>query len=101
MKRFIGVLSCGIISALAIAQTQPAPGNKPADQSKPQQTQPATGGIQPIQDLPGTTPAAPAKKAPPQAKTQEEYAAYNAVSAQQDLAQAETGADEFAKKFPQ
>ncbi|MCU1285726.1 MAG: Tetratricopeptide region [Acidobacteriales bacterium] len=103
MKRFIKILSCGIFSAsaLAMAQTQPASGTKPADTSKPQQTQPAPGGIQPMQDIPGNAPAAPAHKSPPQAKTQEEYAAYNAVSAQQDLAQAETAADEFAKKYPQ
>jgi hypothetical protein len=37
----------------------------------------------------------------PQAKTQEEYAAYNTVAAQADVAAAEIAANDFAQKFPQ
>jgi hypothetical protein len=69
----------------------------PAGTSKPQQTPTAPA----TQQAPGAVPAAPAHKAPPQAKTQEEYAAYNAVSGQQDMALAEAGADDFSKKYPQ
>jgi tetratricopeptide (TPR) repeat protein len=40
-------------------------------------------------------------KSPPAAKTQEEFAAYQAAAAQQDAATAEKAADDFAAKFPQ
>ncbi len=45
--------------------------------------------------------AAPAGKRPPQAKTQPEFAAYNAARAQTDAANMEKAADDFAAKFPQ
>jgi tetratricopeptide (TPR) repeat protein len=45
-------------------------------------------------------PQVPAKKGPPQAKSQEEYTAYTAVASEKDLAAAETAADAFVVKFP-
>lgn len=45
------------------------------------------------------TPAAPAKH-PPQAKTQPEFDAFKAASANQDPAATEKAADDFAAKFP-
>ncbi len=44
--------------------------------------------------------AAPAGKRPPQAKTQEEFAAYKAAAALTDPAAREKAADDFAAKFP-
>lgn len=44
--------------------------------------------------------AAPAGKRPPQAKTQEEFAAYKAVVALPDAAAQEKAASDFATKFP-
>jgi tetratricopeptide (TPR) repeat protein len=63
-------------------------GGKPA-----QQTPPATGQA-PAQS------AQPAGKRPPQAKTQAEYDAYNAVVKNTDPAAFEKAADDFATKFP-
>lgn len=65
-------------------------GSKPAAQSTPAGQ--------------ATTPAgqagAPAGKRPPAAKTQPEFAAYNAAAAQTDPAALEKAADDFATKFP-
>ena len=44
--------------------------------------------------------AAPQGKRPPQAKTQPEFAAYNAAKALTDPAAMEKAADDFATKFP-
>jgi tetratricopeptide (TPR) repeat protein len=69
------------------------------DASKPAQsgqTAPTTG-----QTAPATgQAAAPQGKRPPQAKTKEEYDAYNAAKALPDGATREKAADDFAKKFP-
>src|SRR5215472_13811459 len=48
---------------------------------------------------PSATPTAPAQHQP-QAKSTEEYTAYNAAAAKTDPAQLEAAADEFAQKFP-
>jgi len=44
--------------------------------------------------------AAPAGPHPPQAKSKEEFDAYNLAASKTDPAQAEAAADEFAQKFP-
>src|SRR5271156_3984491 len=49
----------------------------------------------------GQAAAAPAGKRPPQAKTQEEFAAYKAAAALTDPAAQEKAADDFAAKFPE
>ena len=48
----------------------------------------------------GTAAAPSAAQHQPQAKTKEEYDAYNAAAAKTDAAQMEAAADEFAQKFP-
>ncbi len=52
------------------------------------------------QNAPTGQAAAPAGKRPPQAKTQDEFAAYKAAVALTDAAAQEKAADDFAKKFP-
>jgi len=54
----------------------------------------------PAQGAQGTAAPAPAGPHPPQAKSKEEYDAYNLAASKTDPAQAETAADEFAQKFP-
>jgi tetratricopeptide (TPR) repeat protein len=49
----------------------------------------------------GQAAAAPQGKRPPQAKTKEEYDAYNTAKALPDAAAREKAADDFAKKFPE
>jgi tetratricopeptide (TPR) repeat protein len=91
MKRLVNVMCAGLVlSAFAAAQTQPATGASQQPQTAPQTPQAAP-----------QAPTVPAKKTLPQAKTQDEYAAYNAVVAQTDMAAAETAANDFAVKFPQ
>jgi tetratricopeptide (TPR) repeat protein len=97
MKPLVNVMCAGLLlSAFAAAQTQPAAGNSQQPPAAPQpQTAPQTS------QTPPPPQTAPAKRAVPQAKTQEEYAAYNAVVAQTDVAAAEAAANDFAVKFPQ
>ena len=52
------------------------------------------------QNAPAAGQAAPAAKRPPQAKTQPEFDAWKAASANTDPAALEKGADDFATKFP-
>ncbi len=92
MKRaavILGILSFAVWGgALTFGQTgqasQPASGKPSA--STPAQTTPA--------------PAQPAGKRPPQAKTQPEFDAWKAASANTDPAGLEKAADDFATKFP-
>jgi tetratricopeptide (TPR) repeat protein len=55
---------------------------------------------QPAQPAPAAGAAAPAAKRPPQAKTQPEFDAWKAASANTDPAALEKAADDFATKFP-
>ena len=54
----------------------------------------------PAQGAQGAAAPAPAGPHPPQAKSKEEYDAYNLAASKTDPAQAEAAADEFAQKFP-
>jgi len=54
----------------------------------------------PQQGAQAGAPAAPAASHQPQAKSKEEYEAYNAAAAKTDPAQLEVAADEFVAKFP-
>ena len=56
--------------------------------------------LRPRVHRPPTAPAAPAAQHQPQAKTKEEYDAYNLAASKTDPAQMEAAADEFAQKFP-
>jgi len=78
-----------VLGAVALAQTSTAPAGAAA---KPQTTSPA----------PSAAPVQPAgTKRLPQARTQEEFDAYNAIRRMTTSAEAEKAADEFAKKFPE
>jgi tetratricopeptide (TPR) repeat protein len=81
-----------IIAVLGISSWSLGQGNdKPAAQ-----TAPAGQAAQAP-----ATPAAPAGKRPPQAKTQEEFAAYKAAVALTDPAAIEKAAADFATKYPE
>lgn len=61
----------------------------------------ATKPAAPAQSTQGAAaPAAPTGPHPPQAKSKEEFDAYNLAASKTDPAQAEVAADEFAQKFP-
>jgi tetratricopeptide (TPR) repeat protein len=76
MKRAAIILAVLSLAAWGAAQSQPAP------------------------QTPAVAPAAPAAKRPPQAKTQPEFDAWKAASANTDAAALEKAADDFATKFP-
>jgi tetratricopeptide (TPR) repeat protein len=87
MKRAAMMVAVLGISVWSLGQdaSKPAPGG----QTPAGQTAPATGAA-----------AAPQGKRPPQAKTKEEYDAYNTAKALPDGPAREKAADDFAKKFP-
>ncbi|HLB92358.1 MAG TPA: hypothetical protein VJK27_08475 [Terriglobales bacterium] len=64
------------------------------------QTPPAAGQTAPAAGAQTATPAAPAGKRPPQAKTQPEFDAYKGAAGNTDAAAMEKAADDFATKFP-
>ena len=64
------------------------------------QTPPAAGQTAPAAGAQTATPAAPAAKRPPQAKTQPEFDAYKGAAGNTDAAAMEKAADDFATKFP-
>jgi len=92
MKRAAIIIAMLGISAWGLAQNAFGQSNdKPAAQSAPAgQAAGQTAG----------QAAAPAGKRPPQAKTQDEFAAYKAAVALTDPAAQEKAAGEFATKFP-
>jgi tetratricopeptide (TPR) repeat protein len=90
MKRAAMIVAVLGISAWSLGQDA----SKPAQSG---QTTPATGQTAPAT---GQAAAAPQGKRPPQAKTKEEYDAYNAAKALPDAPAREKAADDFAKKFP-
>jgi tetratricopeptide (TPR) repeat protein len=94
MKR--ASLLMAILAAASFASAQ-ATSNPPA--SQPQSGAPATGAQTPATQSPATQAPAHTKGAP-QAKTQEEFKAYQDVVAKPDTASMEQAADEFAQKFP-
>jgi tetratricopeptide (TPR) repeat protein len=96
MKRvavILGVLTLGIISVAVRATAQTS--GQPA-----QQNPPAAGQAAPAQAATQGATAAPAGKRPPQAKTQPEFDAWKAASANTDAAAIEKASDDFAAKFP-
>ena len=107
MKRAIIFTAALLVASWAMAQNNnqqgAAPGQQPAaqgSQSQPgaAQTQPSAGSTQ----QPGAAGAqAPAPKRPPQAKTQEEFKAFQTASAATTPEAQEKAADDFAAKFPQ
>jgi len=107
MKRAIIFTAALLVASWAMAQNSnqqgAAPGQQPAaqgSQSQPgaAQTRPSAGSTQ----QPGAAGAqAPAPKRPPQAKTQEEFKAFQTASAATTPEAQEKAADDFAAKFPQ
>lgn len=85
MKRVAILIAMLGISVWSFAQSTPAGKSTPAGQA---------GG------QPAGQAAAPAGKRPPQAKTQEEFKAYNDAAALTDPAAQEKAANDFATKFP-
>ena len=108
MKRAAIIIAMLGISAWGLAQSafgqssdKPAAQNAPAGQGSGQTA--GQGSGQTAGQGAGQTAgqaAAPAGKRPPQAKTQDEFAAYKAATALTDPAAQEKAAGEFATKFP-
>jgi hypothetical protein len=90
MKRAAVILAILSIAVWGQAQNSPAPA---------QQT-PAAGQAAPAQGAATTPGTAAAAKRPPQAKTQPEFDAWKAASANTDPAALEKASDDFATKFP-
>jgi tetratricopeptide (TPR) repeat protein len=82
------MLSAALLLAATVAMGQAAPSQPPT------QGQPQTQGAQP------GDAAAPAVSHQPQAKTNDELAAFKLAAAKTDPAQVDAAADEFAQKFP-
>src|SRR5207248_7534219 len=89
MKQAVMLVMIMALATLVAAQTQTPPAQSTPAQSKPAQA--------------GTAPAQPPQgKRPPQAKTQAEFDAYKAATANTtDPAAMEKAADDFAAKFPE
>jgi tetratricopeptide (TPR) repeat protein len=92
------------ISGSAVCQNGTAPqstqtpgASAPAATSAPVQNPPQV----PAAPSAPQAPALPAHKAPPSAKTADEFAAYNAAASNPDTAAAEKAADDFATKYDQ
>ena len=83
MKLATAMLLVCLISTLGMAQGTPAKTPAPAQGTQT-----------------GATAPAPAAQHQPQAKSKEEFDAYNQAAAKTDPAQLEAAADEFAQKFP-
>src|SRR2546430_16551514 len=96
------VMMLGLKSFVFAQQPASSPQNTPASQTGA----PKTGAAQQSPGQPGapgpaTTPAPQKEKRPPQAKTDAEFAAFNAAIANtNDPATVEKAADDFAAKFP-
>ena len=105
MKRAIIFAAALLVASWAMAQNNSQSGTqaqKPPAQGAAEgtQAQPGAAGAQ-GQAAPGAAgQAAPAAKRPPQAKTQEEYKAFQAAAQAATPEAQEKAADDFAAKFP-
>lgn len=93
MKRLEIILTVLVLAGVSFAQRLD---QKPA-QAQTQQQTPAKQG--PAATAPAPAPAATGMRLPPQAKTQEEFKAYQDASAAATAADAEKAAEDFATKF--
>src|SRR4051812_27841877 len=111
MKKQIALLAMTAASGMELGQTGNAHPQTPAGQSSQTQAAPAAGQTAPAagqtapaagQTAPAAGQAAPAPtgKHQPQAKTQEEFKAFNDVAAKPDAASMETAANAFAQQYP-
>ena len=100
------LVSLGFTQTAPPAQTQTTPAQQ-SGSTQPQKTAKPTVDPRQVPSLVGgptpqtQAPAGPPHKTPPAAKTNEEFAAYNAAVANPDNAAAEKLADDFAAKFTQ
>ncbi len=90
MKRVFILAVLMSAAALALAQTA-APAQKPQSGAQPAATP---------QAAPAAPTPAPGTKAPPQAKSQDEFKAFQAAAAKTTAADSEAAANDFAAKFP-
>ncbi|MGZ7094804.1 MAG: hypothetical protein ACXVJ2_17420, partial [Candidatus Angelobacter sp.] len=97
MKKLIALLAMMAASGMALAQTGNAQPQTSAGQSGQAQTAPAAGQTAPAA---GQAAPAPTGKHQPQAKTQEEFKAFNDVAQKPDPASMETAANAFATQYP-
>ncbi|HEV2116766.1 MAG TPA: hypothetical protein VGR48_12110 [Terriglobales bacterium] len=102
MKRAIIFVAALLVASWAMAQTSNQPGAQ--GQKPPAQGAQAQPGAAGAQAQPGAAGAqaqpGPAPKHPPQAKTQEEYKAFQTAAAATTPDAQEKAADDFATKFP-
>jgi tetratricopeptide (TPR) repeat protein len=99
MKQAFLLMTTLAVASFAAAQASSTSTTAPAAQAQTggQQTAPANSST----PAAGTTAPAPAhSKGAPQAKTQEEFKAYQEVVAKTDTTQMEQAADAFAQKYP-
>ncbi len=82
MKLTLTLLAVLMVASMALAQTDSGKTSTPAQETQAAATSASTAQHQ------------------PQAKSKEEYDAYNLAASKTDPAQAEAAADEFAQKFP-
>ena len=99
------VLICGALAGVALAQgssMSTAGGNPQAtsQQQQPAQQQPAASTQTPAAGAQQTPAQVPAGKHQPQAKTQDEYKAYQEAAAKPDPPSLEQAANDFATKYP-
>lgn len=95
MKRVFILVVLMSAAVLAVGQTA-APAQKPQSGAAPSQTaQPGQ-----TQQAPAAPAPAPGIKAPPQAKTQDEFKAFQEAAAKTTAADTETASNDFAAKFP-
>ncbi len=98
MKRVAVV--CAILASASFAFAQAGYGNQSQNPPAAQQGGQAGAGASQAGSTGQATPAVPEGKRPPQAKTQPEFDAYKAASANTDPAAIEKAANDFAAKFP-
>jgi tetratricopeptide (TPR) repeat protein len=108
MKKLFAVLALTAASGMAFAQAADSKPQTSTGQAGQTQAAPAQGtGTQATpapagQATPGTqAPAAPTGKRQPQAKTQDEFKAYQDAAAKPDPTAMEQAANDFAQKFPE
>ncbi len=102
MKRAFLVLSLLATATFAVSQAPTAGQTQPSKPSQTDSTVQSGAAAQGTQATPAAQPAAPAphSKGAPQAKTQEEFKAYQDAASKTDTQQLEAAADDFAQKFP-
>ena len=87
--------------AAANTSTTSGASEKSPNPNTGQSAPPATAGQSTTTPAAPSQPSKPAHRTPPAAKSQEEFNAFQQISAMPDSAAADKAADDFAQKFPQ